>query len=97
MSGICTCIHCAQTICEYVSHTATNIWFYDGALSVSALVVIVGMSVLFVALALYYGWKWYAWLRWRRHSEDKAEEEEKPLLGGGGHGRVEVSAKFIAL
>ena len=76
-------------------------WFYDGSLSVSALVVIVGMSVLLVALGLYYGYRWYRWLRWRRFSDECAEDEEAlqkaPLLGAHDAGSADSHNKFIAL
>jgi len=77
----------------------TNVWFYDGSLSVSALVVIVGMSALFVALAAYYGYRWFSWLRWRRFSaEDEMEKDEKtPLMNGRDAVSGHSDSKFIAL
>jgi len=74
-------------------HLPSDIWVMDGAINISALVVIVGMGAIFLSLAMFYGWKWY-----QNHQQKRREKEGEtdPLLKHDTESNV-ARRHFVAL
>ena len=64
----------------YIAH---DVWIYFGDMSLSAMIVVIGMVLLFIVLMCYWLWKFYRYLKQRAEDEEMRKYEENqrdPLL-----------------